>query len=119
MEGFHNLYDSTAEGNQRKGVRNYHQPVEKVSQLPDQINFQGRTDNDKDNHQSGIYFDCFFSKKVVYIDRTEKLPANDSRKCEEKQADSDENIAKGAKSSGKSALGKGNALFSISQNPSG
>ena len=48
------LGNQTGQRQQRDQVREYHQAVEQVGQVPDQINVQRGADDDADNNDQGV-----------------------------------------------------------------
>ena len=56
--------NQTGQRQQRDQVREYHQAVEQVGQVPYQINMQCGADHDADNNDSGIYLDCLAAEHL-------------------------------------------------------
>ena len=74
-------------------VRQHHELVEHIRQLPDQIIGQAGTEEDEDNSDDGVGKVCLLAEEIIDIDAAEEVPADDRREREKQQADGHERIA--------------------------
>ena len=81
------LGNQTGQRQQRDQVREYHQAVEQVGQVPYQINMQCGADHDADNNDSGVNLNSLVAEQRLYVLLTEEIPADDGREREEQHAD--------------------------------
>ena len=93
------LGNQTGQRQQRDQVREYHQAIEQVGQVPYQVNMQRGADHDADNNDSGVNLNSLVAEQCLYVLLTEEIPADDGREREEQHADGNENHACRAKRS--------------------
>ena len=77
------LGNQTGQRQQRDQVREYHQAVEQVRQVPYQINMQCGANHDADNNDSGVNLNSLVAEQCLYVLLTEEIPADDGREREE------------------------------------
>ena len=85
-------YDA-GERNERDHVRQHHELVEHVRQLPDKIVGQAGAEEDEDDGDDGISKVRLLAEEIVNIDAAEEVPADDRRERKKQQADGHERIA--------------------------
>ena len=71
---------------ERDDVRQHHELVEHIRQLPDKIIGQAGAEEDEDEGDDGVREVRLLAEEIVDIDAAEEVPADDGRK-REKQAD--------------------------------
>ena len=99
-----NTADDTGECQQCQQVREDHQCVEQVREVPDQIHFQRRTKDDKRNNQQCIDLGGFLAEERLEINFAKEIPADDGGESEEQHADRDENVAEVAECAAECSL---------------
>ena len=87
------MHHCAAEGNQRKNVRQHHEVVEEIRQLPDKVVGENGAKKNKHNAKHGIAQVRFFSEEIMYIDAPEEIPADDGGKSEKQKADCNKGIS--------------------------
>ena len=85
-----------AQRDQRDHVRDHHDVVEHIRQLPYQIVGEQRSEEDKRDRDHGVDQVGFLAKKVIHVDASEQIPADDRGKREEQKADGDKAAARAA-----------------------
>lgn len=108
------MHHRTAEGNQRENIRQHHEVVEEIRQLPDKVVGENGAEKNKYNAKHGIAQVRFFPEEIVYIDAPEEIPADDGGKSEKQKADrnkgvSERLILKGGAECKLGGIGFGNA----------
>ena len=68
--------DRSAQQEQADQVRNNHDAVEEVNQLPYQIDFQQAAQEDKGDNKNLIRTQAFFTEQIADIGLTEIVPAD-------------------------------------------
>ena len=107
------LCDQSRQRQQRDQVREYHQAVEQVGQVPYEVNVQCGADNDADNNDSGIRLDCLVAEQRLDVLLTEEIPADDGREREEQHTDGNECAAERAEGSRERRLRQLGALKAV------
>ena len=74
-------------------VRNHHEAVEQVGELPHKIHLHHRAEQHEEDDDHGVHRHSLFPEQVFHVRLTEEIPADDGGEGEEEHADGDENIA--------------------------
>ena len=107
------LCDQTGQREERDEVREYHQAVEQVGQVPDQINVQRGADHDAGNNDRGVSLDRLVAEQRLYVLLTEEIPADNGGKREEQHADRNKCAADRAEGGGEGSLCELGALQAV------
>ena len=80
----------SAEGEQCDDVRDDHELVEHVRQLPYEVIGKQRAEEDERDSDDRVRQNCLFAEQILNVYATEEVPADYGRECEEQQADRNE-----------------------------
>ena len=69
------LHDQSGQCDQTDDVRDHHELIEGVGQLPDKIVGEEGAEEDKEDRDDGVDEVCLFAEEVDDIDSAEEVPA--------------------------------------------
>jgi hypothetical protein len=82
--GFGYYARETEQGNE---VREYHQAVEEVGEVPNEVNLERGADDDAGYYDASVNLDCLVSEQRLDVLLTKEVPTDNRRECEEQEAD--------------------------------
>ena len=104
--GFGFGYDDTGQADECDEVRNSHEAVYDVRQDPDDVQFQEGTAGDEDDEHDTVWHNALDTDQIFHAAFAVVIPAKDSRKGKERQADAEDETAIGRESLQEGCIGQ-------------